>query len=110
MKNVGYDEDDFDDDYDSPDPEEQEYVEECTKEVQNQLRSGEPSVTATREEVQEALWHYYNDVGKSVNYLRSMSFVLPLSFFLFLFLFFFYRGCDRWPIVTTGWTCWSETQ
>lgn len=73
MKNVSYDEDDLDDEYDSLDPEQEEYLEECTTEVSNKLRSGEPSVMATRAEVQEALWHYYNDVEKSVNYLRSMS-------------------------------------
>ncbi|OJJ85895.1 putative translation elongation factor EF-1 subunit [Aspergillus glaucus CBS 516.65] len=72
MKTVSYD-DDFEDDdgYDSPDPEEQEFLEQYTKDVLGQLRSGEPSVTATRDEVQEALWHYYNDVEKSANYLRS---------------------------------------
>lgn len=75
MKTVSYD-DDFEDDdgYDSPDPEEQEFLEQCTKDVLGQLRSGEPSVTATRDEVQEALWHYYNDVEKSANYLRSQLF------------------------------------
>lgn len=72
VKALSYDEDDFEDDgYDSPDPEEQEFLEQCTAEVLQQLRSGEPSVTATRGEVQESLWHYYNDVEKSVNYLRS---------------------------------------
>ncbi|KAK1143276.1 hypothetical protein N8T08_006803 [Aspergillus melleus] len=73
VKALSYDEDDFEDDgYDSPDPEEQEFLEQCTAEVLRQLRSGEPSVTtATREEVQESLWHYYNDVEKSVNYLRG---------------------------------------
>lgn len=72
VKAVAYDEDDFDDDgYDSPDPEEQEFLEQCTAEVLSQLLAGSPSVTATRDEVQEALWHYYNDVEKSVNYLRS---------------------------------------
>ncbi|KAK9595844.1 hypothetical protein V6Z92_002339 [Aspergillus fumigatus] len=71
VKNVSYDEDDYDDGYDSPDPEEQEILEQCTAEVLAQLLSGEPSVTATRDEVQEALWHYYNDVEKSVNYLRG---------------------------------------
>ncbi|EAW11307.1 putative translation elongation factor EF-1 subunit [Aspergillus clavatus NRRL 1] len=71
MKNVNYDDEDFDDGYDSPDPEEQEILEQCTAEVLAQLISGEPSVTATRDEVQEALWHYYNDVEKSVNYLRG---------------------------------------
>lgn len=73
MKNIGYDDDDLasDDGYDSADPEEQEYVEQCTADVLGQLRTGEPAVTATREEVQEALWHYYNDVDKAVGYLRS---------------------------------------
>ena len=72
VKAVAYDDDDFDDDgYDSPDPEEQEFLEQCTAEVLSQLLAGSPSVTASRDEVQEALWHYYNDVAKSVNYLRS---------------------------------------
>ncbi|RAQ60414.1 translation elongation factor EF-1 subunit [Aspergillus flavus] len=71
VKAVAYDEDDFDDGYDSPDPEEQEFLEQCTAEVLSQLLAGSPSVTATRDEVQEALWHYYNDVEKSVNYLRN---------------------------------------
>jgi elongation factor 1 alpha-like protein len=71
VKNVDYDGDDYDDGYDSPDPEEQEILEQCTAAVLAQLLSGEPSVTASRDEVQEALWHYYNDVEKSVNYLRG---------------------------------------
>lgn len=73
MKTVDYDEDEFEDDdgYDSPDPEEQAFVEQCTADVLGQLRAGDPSVTASRDEVQEALWHYYNDVEKSVNYLRG---------------------------------------
>ncbi|GLI76138.1 hypothetical protein PoHVEF18_004409 [Penicillium ochrochloron] len=73
VKNVGYDDDDFEDDdgYDSPDPEEQEFLQQCTAAVLGQLRAGQPSVTATTEEVQEALWHYYNDIEKTVNYLRG---------------------------------------
>lgn len=74
MKTVGYDDDDdyaSDDGYDSPDPEEQELLEQCTAQVLLQLRTGEPAISATREEVQEALWHYYNDVEKSVGYLRG---------------------------------------
>ncbi|TPR04568.1 KH domain family protein [Aspergillus niger] len=50
---------------------EEEFLEQCTTEVLNQLRAGDPAVTASRDEVQEALWHYYNDVEKSVNYLRG---------------------------------------
>lgn len=73
VKNVGYDDDDYDDDgYDSPDPEEQEFLQQCTVAVLEQLRAGQPSVTASKEEIQDALWHYYNDVEKSVNYLRGM--------------------------------------
>lgn len=73
VKNIGYDDDDYSDDgYDSPDPEEQEHLQRCTQDVLSQLRAGQPSVTATKEEIQEALWHYYNDVEKSVNYLRGM--------------------------------------
>ncbi|KAL4988613.1 P-loop containing nucleoside triphosphate hydrolase protein [Aspergillus falconensis] len=75
VKAVSYDDDDdyddYDDGYDSQDPEEREFLEQCTHEVQSQLAAGDPSVSATRDEVQEALWHYYNDVDKSVNYLRS---------------------------------------
>ncbi|KAJ6028622.1 HBS1-like protein [Penicillium herquei] len=73
VKNVGYEDDDFydDDGYDSPDPEEQEHLKRCTDEVSSQLRTGQPSVTTSKEEIQEALWHYYNDVEKTVNYLRG---------------------------------------
>ncbi|KAL6234743.1 hypothetical protein BDW75DRAFT_211609 [Aspergillus navahoensis] len=75
VKAVSYDDDDdyddYDDGYDSQDPEEREFLEQRTREVQSQLAAGDPSVSATRDEVQEALWHYYNDVDKSVNYLRG---------------------------------------
>jgi HBS1-like protein len=71
VKALSYD-DDFEDDYDSADPDEQERLEECTKEVLGRLQAGEPSVTASHEEVQEALWHYYNDIQKSVDYLRGI--------------------------------------
>ena len=74
VKAVSYDEDDYDDGYYSPDPEEQEFLEQCTTEVLNQLRAGDPSVTATRSEVQDALYHYYDDIEKSVNYLRGACF------------------------------------
>lgn len=74
VKNVGYDDDDYysDDEYEA-DPEEQEFLQQCTAAVLEELRTGQPSVTATKEEIQEALWHYYNDVEKSVNYLRGRS-------------------------------------
>lgn len=81
VKNVGYDDDDFEDDdgYDSPDPEEQEFQRQCTAAVLAELRAGQPSVTATTEEVQQALWHYYNDIEKAVNYLRGVYFVSSIS-------------------------------
>lgn len=80
MKTVSYDEADDDDDvgyYDDEGGEslgadEQAVLEQCTNEVLDRLLSEEPYATPTRDEVQEALWHYYNDVDKSVNYLRSM--------------------------------------
>ncbi|GAD96109.1 elongation factor Tu GTP binding domain protein [Paecilomyces variotii No. 5] len=71
MKTLSYDDDDFDEDDYEADPEEQELLEQYTSEVLNQLRVGQPSVSASREEIQEALWHYYNDMEKSVNYLRN---------------------------------------
>lgn len=73
IKDIAYDDDELYD-YDEDDGynwEEQEYLQQCTTEVFNQLRTGDPPVTATREEVQESLWHYYNDVEKTVNYIRS---------------------------------------
>ncbi|KAL4887153.1 hypothetical protein BJY04DRAFT_177466 [Aspergillus karnatakaensis] len=74
VKAVSYDDEDYDeydDGYDSQDPEEREFLEQCTREVLGQLAAGEPSVSASRQEVQEALWHYYNDVEKSVAYIRG---------------------------------------
>ncbi|EED23350.1 translation elongation factor EF-1 subunit, putative [Talaromyces stipitatus ATCC 10500] len=72
IKSLEYDEDDYEDEeYDEVDPAEQEQLEAYTNEVLSELRTGQPPITATREEVQEALWHYYNDVVKSVNYLRG---------------------------------------
>jgi hypothetical protein len=71
VKALDYDEDALEDEYDEVDPEEQEQLEAYTNEVLSELRGGQPPVTSSREEVQEALWHYYNDVSKSVNYLRG---------------------------------------
>ncbi|KAH8704966.1 putative translation elongation factor EF-1 subunit [Talaromyces proteolyticus] len=71
VKSLDYDDDDFEDEYDEVDPEEQEQLEAYTNEVMSALQTGQPPVTASRQEAQEALWHYYNDVDKSVNYIRS---------------------------------------
>ena len=58
IKSLEYDDDDYEDEeYDEVDPAEQEQLEAYTNEVLNELRTGQPSVTATRQEVQEALWH-----------------------------------------------------
>lgn len=72
IKAVGYDDEELDDyDDDGYNSEEQEFAQQCSEEVFKQLRTGDSPVTATREEVQESLWHYYNDVEKTVNYIRS---------------------------------------
>lgn len=85
MKTISYDDDDLEEEEDEGyDSEEQEYLEQCTASVLSQLREGtdaESPVTASREEVQEALWHYYNDVGKAVGYLRGEFGFLPGSGF-----------------------------
>lgn len=76
VKSVAYDEDDYDDyDYDNYD----EGEEQLTQEDREQLQVGTiqvreslgPSFPATDKEIQEALWNYYYDVGKSVTYLKS---------------------------------------
>ncbi|KAJ5267157.1 Translation elongation/initiation factor/Ribosomal beta-barrel [Penicillium angulare] len=81
VKNVDFEDDDYydEDGYESADPEEQEHLQRCTNEVLSQLRTGQPSLTVSKEEVQEALWHYYNDVEKSVNYLRVPVYPVPIS-------------------------------
>lgn len=81
VKDVGYDEDDLGD-Y----SEEEYYGEEVEGEAapsaedEEQMRAGtisvrqalgETSAFVTDTEIQEALWHYYYDVGKSVTYLKS---------------------------------------
>lgn len=109
VKNLGYDDDDFEDDdgYDSPDPEEQEFLRQCTAAVLAELRAGQPSVTATTEEVQEALWHYYNDIEKAVNYLRGVYFVCSISV---SFFWCDYWGCchDWWIDANPGILCREE--
>ncbi|KAF2870266.1 hypothetical protein BDV95DRAFT_608267 [Massariosphaeria phaeospora] len=76
-KNVGYDDDDgySDDDY----YEEEQSGDGMTDEDREQLRintakvkeSLDPSIGATDAEIQESLWHYYFDVGKTVTYLKN---------------------------------------
>jgi elongation factor 1 alpha-like protein len=65
--------DDYDDDYegggeDELAPEDKEQMHQGTIKVRASLG---PSFNATDTEIQEALWHYYYDVPKSVSYLKS---------------------------------------
>ena len=76
IKNVSADDDVYDD-YDD-DEGEQDETENLTAEDKEQLRLGTvkvrealAGVLATDHEIQEALWHYYYDIAKSVTYLRS---------------------------------------
>jgi elongation factor 1 alpha-like protein len=69
--------DDLYDDFDDAEGEADE-TEALTTEDREQLRLGTlkvrealTGVSASDREIQEALWHYYYDVGKSVTYLKS---------------------------------------
>lgn len=78
-KNIDYDDDDG---YSDEDQYEEEGggADGMTDEDREQLRLGTiqvrealgSSVTATDAQIQESLWHYYYDVGKTVTYLKSM--------------------------------------
>ncbi|OCT48495.1 hypothetical protein CLCR_04442 [Cladophialophora carrionii] len=93
VKSLAHDEDDlddyddYDDDYEDGDnndlsPEDKEQMRQGTVEVRTALGSTFP---ATDREIQDALWHYYYDVPKSVAYLKSMIHcaVQPLSRYSF---------------------------
>ena len=75
IKNVSLGDDLYDDfDYE----EEQEETEGLTAEDKEKLRLGTlqvrealAGVPASDSEIQDALWHYYYDVGKSVTYIKS---------------------------------------
>ena len=76
IKNVSLDDDIYEEfDEEEGDQDETEFL---TAEDQEQLRLGTLKVREalagfplTDREIQEALWHYYYDVGKSVTYLKS---------------------------------------
>lgn len=71
---------DDDDDYEEEDelsPEDREHMRLGTIEVRQLLQSEIPPVPATDEEIQEALWHYFYDVDKSVGFLRSKARQFP---------------------------------
>ena len=78
-------EDDYDDynDYDDEDenagddglsPEDREQLRLGTVQVRQNLG---PAFPATDQEIQDALWHYYYDIGKSVAYLKSVFLLGP---------------------------------
>ena len=78
VKNVGYDDDDLydeqDDDYDQDDgatytAEDKEHFATLTPVIRAELE--EVGVQASDKAIEDALWHYYWDVGKSVSYLKS---------------------------------------
>lgn len=80
VKSLALDDDGYDDydDYDEDDqpagneelsPEDKEQMRQGTIEVRQGLG---PDFSATDNEIQEALWHYYYDVSKSVSYLKSI--------------------------------------
>jgi len=85
VKSLALDDDDYDDydDYDAYDEEGDQNTagDELSAEDKDQMRQGTakvrqalgPKVPVTDNDIQEALWHYYYDVGKSVTYLKSMS-------------------------------------
>lgn len=75
VKNIDYDEDDLYDD-DDEEVEEEGYTDEdrdnfatLTPVVRAEL--DEAGLQASDREIQDALWHYYWDVGKSVAYLKN---------------------------------------
>lgn len=96
VKDIDYDEDEYDDYYSGEDEyayeggAAAEETDDMTAEDKEQMRLGTQKVrealgddytSVTDAAIQEALWHYYYDVGKSVTYLKSMA--APISTTLF---------------------------
>jgi len=75
VKSIAAD-DDYDDEYDYDEQEGTGLSEEDKEQMRNgtvQVRETlGPDFPATDDEIQEALWHYYYDVAKSVSYIKSM--------------------------------------
>lgn len=80
-KNIDYDDDELysDEEYyeeeseaagDGMTDEDKEQMRLCTGKVREAL---DPSLDVTDAQIQESLWHYYYDVGKTVTYLKSKS-------------------------------------
>ncbi|UPX20602.1 uncharacterized protein EKO05_0010830 [Ascochyta rabiei] len=85
-RNVGYDDDDLYDDDD--DYYEEDEAEAMTADDKEQMRTstasarealGSAGSTISDAQIQEALWHYYYDVGKSVSYLKNKFAALPTA-------------------------------
>ncbi|XP_014554911.1 hypothetical protein COCVIDRAFT_39248 [Bipolaris victoriae FI3] len=80
-RNVDYDDDDFyDDDYYEEEGDDGGAGDRMSEEDKEQMRvgtirvreaMGDMSDFTSDEQIQEALWHYYYDVGKSVSYLKN---------------------------------------
>ena len=72
VKSIAYEDDDYDD-YDDGDDvmtdHDREQLTAGTRKVREALDTTFP---ASDKEIQDALWEYYYDVGKSVTYLKSM--------------------------------------
>lgn len=82
-RNVGYDDDDL---YDDDDYYEEEEAEVMSADDKEQMRIstisarealGTSGANITDAQIQEALWHYYYDVGKSVSYLKNKFAAAP---------------------------------
>ncbi|KAF1936391.1 hypothetical protein EJ02DRAFT_459567 [Clathrospora elynae] len=88
-RNVGYDDDDVyddDDDYYEAGEDGAEAGDGMTADDKEQMRVGtmqirealgEMSGFASDEQIQEALWHYYYDIAKSVTYLKNKLGIAP---------------------------------
>lgn len=89
VKDISYDEDDLeysdDDGYYGDEGAEETAADELSAEDKEQMRIGTINVRealgeqvsgfVTDAQIQEALWHYYYDVGKSVIYLKSECYI-----------------------------------
>lgn len=76
VKDIAYDDDDFYDDDEYAD----DGGEEMSEEDKEQMRQGTIKVrealgseysNVSNKQIEEALWNYYYDIGKSVSYLKS---------------------------------------
>ena len=82
VKSLAVDDDDYDEDYeeDYDEPQGEELTDEDKRQMQQgtiKVREGLGSAyNVSDKDIQEALWHYYYDIGKSVTYLKSKS-LLP---------------------------------